>query len=72
MLGIKPIGAAFMLAHSNRKFDPVMALACAAGICFFKLILDQFVRGGRTGKEWWARQDLNPRPNRYERSALTN
>ncbi len=24
------------------------------------------------GREWWARQDSNLRPNRYERSALTN
>gem|GEM_PF-6267969 len=24
------------------------------------------------GLEWWARRDLNPRPDRYERSALTN
>jgi hypothetical protein len=23
-------------------------------------------------RRWWARQDLNPQPNRYERSALTN
>ncbi len=22
--------------------------------------------------KWWARQELNPRPNRYERFALTN
>ncbi len=30
-------------------------------------------RGARTkGEGWWARQDSNLRPNRYERSALTN
>ena len=23
------------------------------------------------GRRWWARQDLNPRPSRYERPALT-
>ena len=26
----------------------------------------------KAGKYWWARQDSNLRPNRYERSALTN
>ena len=26
---------------------------------------------GRTRSEWWARQDSNPRPSRYERPALT-
>ncbi|GEM_PF-4770063 len=25
-----------------------------------------------THERWWARQDLNPQPNRYERFALTS
>lgn len=32
---------------------------------------DEFVKNTEIG-EWWARQDLNLRPLRYERSALTN
>ena len=32
---------------------------------------DGFVKCAKNG-EWWARQDLNLRPLRYERSALTN
>ncbi len=32
---------------------------------------DSFTRTAKNG-EWWARQDLNLRPLRYERSALTN
>jgi hypothetical protein len=27
---------------------------------------------GFGGKEWWARQDSNLQPDRYERPALTN
>ena len=32
---------------------------------------DMFMKSAKNG-EWWAWQDLNPRPNRYERFALTN
>ena len=36
--------------------------------------LGSVARERAAGKQdrWWARQDLNPQPNRYERSALTN
>ena len=37
-----------------------------------KLISDLISKYAAKIAEWWARQDLNPRPNRYERSALTN
>ena len=35
------------------------------------LPFDMFMKSAKNG-EWWAWQDLNPRPNRYERFALTN
>jgi hypothetical protein len=30
------------------------------------------IEKSKENKEWWARQDSNLRPDRYERSALTN
>ena len=38
-------------------------------------MVDRFIKTARNAtfgkKVWWARQDSNPRPSRYERPALT-
>lgn len=65
--------------HTPLKyFQTILKMVGSEGLEPGKLRLPIFILRGlqvpvpEAGFMWWARRDLNPRPDRYERPALTN
>jgi hypothetical protein len=69
--GRKPLLSAFDVGGVQHELTFILKrrvdLVCAATPC-----TSPWQAPPLRGEAWWARQDSNLRPNRYERSALTN